>query len=443
MHIVLIILLFLLVYTWLVYPVLLVILSRNRTKYEINAKGDVEGPAVVILFAAHNEEKVIRRRLENLVRTRSQKSATSAKATAAGEYGSRIWVGIDGSTDNTASIAREFASLHENIHVEEFKERRGKVAVLKDLVRKSREESNRGLTQINADESSDSLLVFTDANTVFRLDALEKLLMPFSDPYVGGVCGRLEFWGKAEVRSQKSEVGESCSPCLPLSVTSFQSSPSEGFYWRWENQLKVMESRIDSCLGANGAIYAVRNNLFPVNIPENTIVDDFVIGMQIRQKGYRMLYEPEAVAEEEFPVESDEWCRRVRIGAGDFQALSLCLRCLLPQYGAFAWQFCSHKVLRWFTPHLLLLLVAGSLFLVGKEGGCSAGYLPIVVLAGTVVFVLVSGIGRLIGPSAENSVLRFFRMCNYFFKMNAALFVGSLRFFAGDLKGYWERTPRG
>ncbi len=375
-------------------------------------RGSVNIP-VVILFAAYNEEKVVRSRLENLIQVGSRDSGVK----------SQILVGIDCSTDKTAEVAHEFAAAHENIHVVEFKQRRGKVAVLKDLVRKSREDINRRLTQINSGENSDYLLVFTDANTMFKQEAIGKLLAHFSNPRVGGVCGRLEFRENEEAGNQKSG--------------------SEGFYWRWETQLKVMESRLDSCLGANGAIYAVRSNLFSDDVPENTIVDDFVIGMKVREQGFRMLYEPDAVAEEAFPEQKYEWNRRVRIGAGDFQALVLCRRCLLPQYGVFAWQFWSHKVLRWLTPHAVLFLVASSLFIVVEEGFCPASYLSLAVLVGTMVFVLFSGIGKMIGPAVDNFVGRSFRMCNYFLTMNMALLAGSVRFLWGDLKGYWDRTPRG
>ena len=105
----------------------------------------------------------------------------------------------------------------------------------------------------------------------------------------------------------------------------------------------------------------IRTGLFWAEIPDNTIIDDFVIGMKVREQGYRMVYAPTAVAREELPETlDDEWRRRIRIGAGDYQALVLCRKCLLPRYGKFAWMFWSHKVARWFTPHLLLLLTISS-----------------------------------------------------------------------------------
>ncbi|MDD4869236.1 MAG: glycosyltransferase family 2 protein [Kiritimatiellae bacterium] len=430
MQTVIIILLALLIYAWILYPFLLAILSRGKVWRKGNVISNEIPASVTILLSAYNEEKMIRRRLENLTVINIPHAVSRIM----------IFVGIDGSTDKTAEIARDFASTHDNIHVVEFKERRGKVAVLKELVRKSQEENNRtlihppalvsGQTGINADESSNSLLIFTDANTMFRPDTIDKLLSHFSNPEVGGVCGQLEF--------RENVVP---SPGLPVSSFPCWPSPSEGFYWRWETQLKTMESSIDSCLGANGAIYAIRSDLFWKDIPDNTVVDDFVIGMKVREQGFRMIYEPCALAEEEFPAAGAEWQRRIRIGAGDYQALILCRKCLMPRYGEFAYMFWSHKVLRWFTPHIMMILFSVSLLAIIKYGWFYGKCLPLVLLIGMAGLIFSSLFVRMLSPSAS-PISYFFRLCNYFLVMNIALIAGSFRFFRGDLKGYWERTVR-
>lgn len=92
----------------------------------------------------------------------------------------------------------------------------------------------------------------------------------------------------------------------------------------------MRESALDSCLGANGAIFAIRKSCWPV-IPDNTFVDDFVIGMRVREQGVRLVYDREAMATEELPRSvGHEMTRRIRIGAGDLPALFLCWRSLLP-----------------------------------------------------------------------------------------------------------------
>jgi len=400
--------------------------------------------------------------------------------------GIQVFVGIDGSTDRTAEIAREFAASHRNVHVLEFKERRGKVAVLKDLVEESKTVScglwsvdckqgivdgehlagDKGQSTANSQQSTSSILVFTDANTMFRPDALERLLVHFSDPHTGGVCGRLIFVEEMDDRGQRTEArgqrpddrgqrpegrgqtpedrGQTTDNRQQTTDHSRQTarSPSEGFYWRWETQLKVMESRLDSCLGANGAIYALRSELFWREIPENTVVDDLVIGMKVREQGGRFIYEPEALAEEEYPAEKAEWRRRVRIGAGDYQALVLCGKCLLPKYREFAWMFWSHKVLRWFTPHMAVLSVVCGLWAVVRNGVFVWHGLPLAIVTGIAGLLVSAFVGRVL-PQSSGLATGFFRMCAHFVVMQSALFAGFLLFCKGNLRGSWERTPRG
>lgn len=376
---------------------------------------------VAILFAAHNEQEHIAARLENLVAA-VEELRQVATTIPCGKV--EVYVGCDGCTDRTVAIARETAKTQPMIRVYEFIDRRGKVAVLKDLMRLS---------------APSDIVVFTDANTLFRPGALPALLRHFADPTLGGVCGRLVLLGRT-----LAETGSGSAPA--------KANRPEGYYWLWENRLKEWEGRLDSCLGANGAIYAIRRELFWHAIPENTIVDDFVLGMKVREQGRRMLYEPGAVAEEELPATEHEWRRRIRIGAGDFQALVFCRRCLLPQYGVFAWSFWSHKVLRWFTPHLLLcaLVLAIVVLLSANRTSTpvsSMGELGRIVAGGYLVFfglgLLATGGARLMrrfGPI--RGTLSLLAVADHFLTMQAALLGGWLKFCRGDLKGHWPRTPR-
>ena len=328
-----------------------------------------------------------------------------------------------------------------------------------------------------------SLLAFTDANTFFAPDALRNLVVPFADPEVGGVCGKLVF-EKSEVRSQKSDCGgmpgekeiierhdsdppprrvagissrsaglntrniEFSSLSQSSSTSVVKSSPPGGtdepVYWSLETNLKAAESSWDSCLGANGAIYAMRPELFWDEIPDNTIIDDFVLGMKVREQGFRMVFEPSAVATEDLPATvPDEWRRRVRIGAGAFQAMTLCRACLSPRYGRFALIFWSHKVLRWFTPHLAVVggVLLGCYVVMLLSNG-TKGFLSstteqlnnpttLSILVGVLLLVLLIPPGR-----------KALKLLAYFITMQAALFVGFLKYCKGGLKGTWERTER-
>jgi cellulose synthase/poly-beta-1,6-N-acetylglucosamine synthase-like glycosyltransferase len=217
-----------------------------------------------------------------------------------------------------------------------------------------------------------------------------------------------------------------------------ENPSAEGVYWRWETKLKTDESTLDSCLGANGAIYAIRPELFWRGIPANTIIDDFVIGMKVREQGFRVIYEPDAIAYEELPNAADEWRRRVRIGAGDYQSLRSCSALLGPRYGCFAWSFWSHKVLRWFTPHLMLLAVAAAAVRVTVAGsGGFTGLCALATLFGFAALCLAAwsySLGITLPDKGK---------AHHFLMMQAALLRGFLRYLRGGLKGSWDRTPRG
>ena len=153
-----------------------------------------------------------------------------------------------------------------------------------------------------------------------------------------------------------------------------------------------------------------------------------------------MVYEPAAVAREDLPESvQDEWRRRVRIGAGVYQALILCRRCLSPRYGAFSLIFWSHKVLRWLTPHLMILLLGVSCWLIGEWMWKSEGW--VVNLAGVgVASVWLAG---MVAHETSSRCRKLFGLAWYFCAMQAALFVGFLRFCRGNLSGSWARTERG
>ncbi|HEV8149748.1 MAG TPA: glycosyltransferase [Gemmatimonadales bacterium] len=392
----------LLLYAWAGYPLLLGLVGKRAPSAVPLPLNDGRVVRLSVILSAFNEESVIEARLTNL-------SSIAASLPASANF--RVFVGVDGATDRTAEVARRLVGRDSRLHLHDFGQRRGKVTVLKDLVAAAR--------LSDAGSPGTRLLLFTDANTFFRPDAASRLLAHFVDNAVGGVCGRLVF-----------------------TAAPGRESP-ESAYWEWETWLKSRESALDSCLGANGAIYAIREELFWEGIPANTVVDDFVIGMKIREQGFRMLYEPAAVAEEESPNVASEWTRRVRIGSGDFQALALCRRCLAPQFGWFAWMFWSHKVLRWFTPHLCLLAFSGALLAMTGTVP-SAGPLAWLPLLTTIAFAGLLGcavLGRFWRRSS-GGLARLFQLCDHFVTMQAALFVGFLRWCRGDLTGHWTRTPR-
>jgi cellulose synthase/poly-beta-1,6-N-acetylglucosamine synthase-like glycosyltransferase len=383
----------LLVYAWLLFPAIIQMAARRGACEGPRPPDSVKPPKVDIVIAAHNEADHIADRVRNILALDYPQDRI------------RVLIGVDGSDDDTAACARSVADAHDHIHVEDFLVRRGKVPVLKDLV-----------AQCEA-----SLIVFSDANTMFKKDALNHLLRPMqASPSLGGVCGRLVL-GREDVHETDRDT-------------------EEGFYWGWETDLKVSESRLDSCLGANGAIFVIRRELFWDDIPENTLVDDFVIGMKVREQGARFIFEPKAVAFEALPELKDEWARRVRIGAGDFQALRFCSRCLHPSFGWFALSFWSHKVLRWVTPLLGIVATLCALALMNASEAAPR-ILSWLVLAAVGLALVVALIGRLMAR-CESPLARVPRLGWHFVSMQLALLFGFVRFCRGNLGGQWKRTPR-
>lgn len=361
------------IWSYAMYPLLLGLVPPRPHK-ELLVPSD--WPSVSVLISVYNEEKHVVARIENLL---------------ALDYPSdklEILIGSDGSTDRTNELVRTFPDAR--VKLRAFEQRGGKPSVLNRLVPQARGE----------------LLVFSDANAMFGSDTLRQLARHFANPRIGGVCGRLIFHGD-------------------------NSETDEGPYWKLETYLKTRESALDSCLGANGAIYAIRKLCWPT-IPDNTFVDDFVIGMRVREAGHRLIYDTEAVATEELPQSvGHEMTRRIRIGAGDFQALFLCWRSLLPWRGFYSIAFWSHKVLRWFAPFLMITTLVSNIVL-----------LPQPFFAALLALQLTFYSLALFGAFIRGRKTVLFRAPYYFVAINFALLVGFFRFITGTQQAAWKRTAR-
>jgi len=375
-------------YAYVGYPALLFVLASfvqtGRDAFYLLFRNDRRRRGnrrhrVSLILAAHNEEEVIERTLERCLSTEYPRDRLE------------ILLGSDASSDRTVEIARKFEA--DGVRVLAFPERRGKLAVVRDCAREARGE----------------ILAFSDANTLLRPDAVGNLVRHFSDPTIGAVCGELRL------------VGPEGRPV------------DEGLYWRYEQTLKLLESRLDSVLGANGAIYAIRKDLFP-QLPLNLITDDFVIPMSARSRGFRVCYDPESVAEEDAPIAvSDEFRRRVRIGSGNWQALRQCADLLLPWKGFISLAFWSHKVLRWFGPFLLAAALAANLLLLSEPMGRRVFGLQLAFYG---CAALGDALRRLKLPSGP------FRLAHYFVVINAALALGMIKGLFGVQQAAWKRTAR-
>ncbi len=369
--------LFLLVYSYLIYPLLLRVVSSpqliSRRYIDANAY-----PSVDIIIAAYNEESCIEARINNALQ-----QDYSGKI--------RILVASDGSQDNTGNIISRFTD--ERVLAFDFKENRGKISVLNDLVQ-----------QAEAD-----ILVFTDANTEFNPDAITILVESFTDN-VGAVSGEL------------------------ILETTDGNQNLDGLYWRYEQFLKKCESSLGSLLGANGAIYAIRRHLYQP-LPQDTIVDDFCIVMNVKKQGFDILYNENAIAREEVaPSLKDEFGRRVRIGIGNYKAFMSNLWALSPAQGVLSWCYWSHKVLRWFAPHLMIIVFVSNLFLL-------TGSFYVLFFIAQIAFYLVAWFGER-KINAGQPVNKLVAIIAFFVSMNTALWLGFIKFLKGHKNGGWKRTAR-
>ncbi len=380
----------LILYTYFGYPLLLIAISGIRqayldTTYVLNRTDRrtapvLELPTVTVVVSAFNEESCIGDRIANLL---------------AADYPPdklRVLVGSDGSTDRTAEILGGVSDPR--LVTKVFSTNRGKISVLNDLVQ----------------QADSELLVMTDANTVYDTDTIKMLVRHFFDPRVGAVCGELHLVDLESGLNQDSA------------------------YWRYEQVLKFHESRIGGLLGANGAVYAIRRSLYEP-LPTDTIIDDFQIVMNVSKQGYMVKYDPESKASETVaPNLAAEHGRRVRIGAGNFQSISRVKWALNPLVGSRSLSFLSHKLLRWFVPHLMIIALLTNALLVS-----SPFYLT--TLAGQVLFyaIAVYGLLRLRSNRLNPS---FVSIPAFFVAMNFALLLGFFRFLRSDLRGSWNATER-
>ena len=291
-----------LVWTHAAYPLTAALLARVRTRPV--RKGDAL-PSVALIVAAHNEESVIERRIENL------------RALDYPAEKLEIVVTSDASTDATEALAaRAGAGVVTN-------PRGGKVAAQNHAVR----------------ETASEVVAFTDANSTWAPDALRELVRAFADPDVGYVCGRLD-------------------------VHADDGRNKEGLYWRYELGLRALESRLDSVTGGNGSIYAVRRSDYVDVDPR--FGHDLSLPYLMVQRGRRAVYEPAAHAyEKATPTTEDEYRRKVRMFEHCWAIVveGKMLRRLRPLYLV---EIVSHRHLRYASGVLHVVLLATSIALVGQ-----------------------------------------------------------------------------
>lgn len=360
--------LLLVLYPNLLYPALIYFLSLREKKV---CRQGASGP-VALVCSVYNEEKIIARKIENFYQL---------------DYPEiELYLGLDGCTDNTLAEIRR-AAPDDRVKVFVFP-RGGKVRVINELLQR--------VWQLQ--------VVMTDANSMFQPDAVTHLLMHLGDG-VGVVCGRLV-------------------------LVDPEGRSGEGIYWRIETMMKEAESAFGSVMGANGAIYLFRRDLFEP-LPANTINDDFSISMHIYAKGFASVYTPDAVAAEQLITsDSEEFRRHVRDAAGHFRALVYLRRLLNPFNGRAFFFYVSHRVLRWLGPFFLLAAFFSNVMLAGRP------------LYRHLLVVQIMGYGLLAAVHLLRIRWKPLYFPYYFVLLNSAILVGFVKNLCGLQKTTWDSTRR-
>jgi len=364
-------------YPYAGYPLCIALLAAIRPH---PARSGPITPTVTVVISAYNEASHI---------------ATTVRNKLTQDYPAMlldVMVVSDGSTDGTDEVLLQLASQDPRVSYARQEPRSGKTAALNGLVERARGE----------------LVVFADANSMYRPDTVRRLVEAFADPGVGYASGRMLY-----VDPRGSLVGDGCTA-----------------YMRYENALRRYESAIGSVVGVDGAVDAIRRSLYrPMRSDQ---LPDFVMPLSVVEQGYRVVYVPEAVLEEEtLTNESAEYRMRVRVALRALWALWDKRALLNPlRYPLFGWQLASHKLLRYLSFAPLTLAALCSWLLVPRSGL----YLTLTAAQGVAAALALAAT---LGPRR----LRAFpatRYCYYFVLLNWASAVAFGRFLRGDKQAVWQ-----
>ncbi len=354
--------------SWFIYPLFLCLLALFRKNTPWIEPSD--WPSVSVLVAARNEENVIARRIENLLNQ---------------NYPGRleILIGSDSSDDETDEIVKTFA-IH-GVVLYRSPERMGKSLIIQELLKLS-----------NSD-----IIVFTDADTVFAVDAVRELVLPYSNPGIGCVDGSR--------------------------MNSLEGTTCESAYWKYEKTIKKLCSRLGVVLGATGAIFSLRRKLFMPAAPNRA--DDFELAVMTRIQGYSCVFNECAIAVEPSPDDSSQYRRMVRIVSWMLTSCVLLMGKALKKGNFFLFlQLLVHKMLRWFSGVLILCATVLSGILAG-----SPVYTTIFLLMCSFHLLAVAGL------FLRNRLPSRLLFPYYFWLMNFASIDGIFRTLTGNPVEIWER----
>jgi cellulose synthase/poly-beta-1,6-N-acetylglucosamine synthase-like glycosyltransferase len=373
------------IFSYVVFPFYLKLTVSSIVRLKNDYQSINEWPEVTIVFSVFNEEKVIRRKLESILKSDYPKDKL------------KVLIGSDNSTDQTHQIIEEFVTQNSNITLIKKTSRNGKLKIINELI----------------DITTTEHLVFTDANVFFEPNTLKALVFNLLAKNAKMVCGNI----------------------LKFSPKNNGISGQEIFYMNFENQLKYNESlKYGFCVGVEGGCYAILKNSF-VKVPDGFLMDDFFITLDVIEKGGKVLFEPEAVCYEDVnDAPMIEFKRKIRISLGNFRNLKYYKHLLFPIHKGFGFAFFSHKVLRWLTPFAIVfsfflsfvLSYYCSFFIL-----VSLGYSLLLLLPALTIYL-----------EKINLKIPFLNSLGHFVLMNFALLLGYFKFISASNESAWEPPKR-
>lgn len=372
---------YLILHTYAIYPLWLLIFSKRESNEKQLFKLDEELPEVAILMAAYNEEKVIGDKIASVFKT----SYPLQKI--------HFYIGSDASTDKTDEIIQEWQKKFPQINLIRFGGRTGKSGIINDL----------------SDKATQEIFILTDANVIFKEDTIFNLIRHFKNESVAQVAANI----------------------IKVSPNNKGIASQEKSYIAIENKIKHQESlRWNVVMGAEGGCYAIRKVSFS-KVPPKFFMDDFYITMNVIEQGKQIVFDKEAVCNEDVPTKSaEEFKRKVRISIGNFQNL-MRYKSLLLGFNGISFAFWSHKVLRWLTPFLLITAFVSTYFLMFHDS-----YFKILFLLQLFGFVtpVLDWLLRINIP--------LMRFVSHFYLMNLALLRGFIIYMKGVESNVWQPTKR-
>ncbi len=382
---------FLVFYTYIGYGMLLWVLVKMKRFVKGKAvkaalPADEDLPDVTFMVCAYNEQDVVDMKMENTLQFDYPHDKLHI-----------MWV-TDGSTDAT----NDRLSRYPGVEIVFSPERKGKTAAL-----------NHGISKVTTD-----LTIMTDANTMVNPEAVREIVRCFQDPQVACVAG--------EKRVMARHEGQA-------------AAEGEGLYWKYESALKKMDSELYSAMGAAGELNAIRTRLYKP-MPENALLDDFVMSMRMVDQGYRIAYSPDAYAMEYGSADlNEESKRKRRIAAGGLQSIWWLHSMMNPLRNPMvAFQFVSHRVLRWsITPIALLALIPLNVALVMMK----AGTIYNIIWALQILFYLAAFTSWIMERQGRKNKLLY--VPYYFLFMNLNVFKGMKYLCSHQSSGAWEKAKRG